>query len=105
MGVMKHYTAKFKNFTRWMKDVIKSGAADTSILEGNGQLSEVKISNRLESSPAVVVSGKYGYSANMERIINAQIGSKAQVQQFSERTLELNPRHPIIVALKTQYEL
>ena len=40
----------------------------------------------------------------MERIINAQVGAQQQVQQFSERVLEINPRHPIIVRLKELYE-
>ena len=106
--IQKHYTKKFKLFTKWMRDVIKQNTSvSTNALSGNGQLSEVKVSNRLESSPAVVVSGKYGYSANMERIINAQVGNNAQgkgVQQFSERTLEINPRHPIVVSLKEKYE-
>ena len=103
--LMKHYKKKFKKFTTWMRDAIRGSDANTTPGTGNGNLNEVKVSNRLETSPAVVVSGKYGYSANMERIINAQVGSGSnRAQQFSERTLELNPRHPVIVRLKELYE-
>jgi heat shock protein beta len=36
-------------------------------------VSSVKVSNRLASAPCVVVAGKYGHSANMERIMRAQV--------------------------------
>ena len=59
----KHYRRKFKKFAGWMRGVIRGSAASTAPGTGNGELREVKVSNRLERSPAVVVSGKYGYVA------------------------------------------
>lgn len=33
------------------------------------KVASVQISNRLSSSPCVLVSGKFGWSANMERLV------------------------------------
>lgn len=45
----------------WWKEVLGSA------------VSAVKVSTRLASSPAIVVTSKYGWSANMERIMKAQV--------------------------------
>ena len=52
--------AEFKELVAWWKDVL--GPAVTA----------VKISGRLATSPAIVVTSQYGWSANMERIMKAQ---------------------------------
>ena len=36
------------------------------------KVAKVQVSNRLSSSPCVLVSGKFGWSANMERLMKAQ---------------------------------
>merc|ERR1712159_796093 len=36
------------------------------------QVEKVTISNRIESTPCVLVTSQYGYSANMERIMKSQ---------------------------------
>jgi heat shock protein beta len=38
------------------------------------KVTAVKVSSRLSTTPCVVVSSKYGHSANMERIMKAQVG-------------------------------
>jgi hypothetical protein len=38
------------------------------------QVSSVKISNRLSTTPCVIVASKFGQTANMERIMKAQVG-------------------------------
>lgn len=52
----------------------------------------------MESSPAVIVTANYGYSANMERIMKAQTLQDAkQIPMISgHRSMEINPRHPIV---------
>ncbi|KAL3683593.1 hypothetical protein R1sor_001615 [Riccia sorocarpa] len=62
------------------------------------KVAKVKISNRLASSPCVLVSGKFGWSANMERIMKAQtLGDNSQMEFMrGRRILEVNPNHPII---------
>ncbi|KAF6163997.1 hypothetical protein GIB67_028701 [Kingdonia uniflora] len=81
----------FKDLTKWWKDVLVSENVDS-----------VKISNRLDNSPCVVVTSKYGWSANMERIMQSQTLSDANKQAYmrGKRVLEINPRHPIIKELR-----
>lgn len=61
----------------------------------------VQVSKRLNKIPAIVASAEYGHSANMERIIRAQGFAHGQSQSMmnGSRTLEINPRHPIITKL------
>ncbi|CAI8595585.1 unnamed protein product [Vicia faba] len=61
-------------------------------------VAKVQVSNRLSSSPCVLVSGKFGWSANMERIMKAQaLGDQASLEFMrGRRILEINPDHPII---------
>jgi Hsp90 protein len=53
-------------------------------------------------SPSVLVTSQYGYSANLERIMKAQAFADPSKAQFmlSKKTMEINPRHPLIAALK-----
>ena len=39
------------------------------------KVEKVGVTNRLTDSPAVVVSSKFGWSANMERIMRSQVGT------------------------------
>eukprot|EP00555_Chaetoceros_dichaeta_P003869 CAMPEP_0198249520 /NCGR_PEP_ID=MMETSP1447-20131203/1023_1 /TAXON_ID=420782 /ORGANISM="Chaetoceros dichaeta, Strain CCMP1751" /LENGTH=791 /DNA_ID=CAMNT_0043934179 /DNA_START=43 /DNA_END=2418 /DNA_ORIENTATION=+ len=64
-------------------------------------VSRALVSKRLGKVPAVVSSGQFGNSANMERIIRAQVFAHGQDdnQVKGMRTLEVNPRHPFIEKL------
>ncbi len=53
--------SEFKDLVSWWKKVLGE------------EVQSVKVSNRLTTTPCVVVAGKYGQSANMERIIRAQV--------------------------------
>lgn len=66
-----------------------------------GKVTKVTVSQRVETSPSIIVTSQFGYSANMERIAKAQTlnNPESHKQQQSQKTLELNPRHPIIVKL------
>merc|ERR1712199_132549 len=65
------------------------------------KIEKVTISNRVEATPCILVTSQYGYSANMERIMKSQAFSDAKRSSylFSKKTMEINPRHPIIVEL------
>ncbi|CAH8443134.1 unnamed protein product [Schistosoma rodhaini] len=67
---------------------------------------KVSISNRLTNSPCCVVTSEFGWSANMERIMKAQAlrDSSTMGYMAAKKQLELNPYHPMIKALKEQFE-
>ncbi|PPD67772.1 hypothetical protein GOBAR_DD35351 [Gossypium barbadense] len=68
------------------------------------KVAKVQISKRLSSSPSVLVSGKFGWSANMERLMKAQaLGDTASLEFMrGRRILEINPDHPIIKDLNVR---
>ncbi|CAK9142486.1 unnamed protein product [Ilex paraguariensis] len=62
------------------------------------KVAKVQVSKRLSSSPCVLVSGKFGWSANMERLMRAQTLGDTSSLEFmrGRRILEINPDHPIV---------
>jgi heat shock protein beta len=83
------YKDNFKPLTDALKDVY------------GDKVEKITISQRVEDSPSVMVTSKYGYSANMERIMKAQAFADNKQAQYlvSKKTMEINPRHPIVVEL------
>ncbi|GFP84880.1 heat shock protein 83 [Phtheirospermum japonicum] len=65
------------------------------------KVASVQVSNRLSTSPCVLASGKFGWSANMERLMKAQaVGDQSNLDFMkSRRVFEINPDHPIIRTL------
>ncbi|KAK9755141.1 hypothetical protein RND81_01G005300 [Saponaria officinalis] len=66
------------------------------------KVAKVQVSKRLASSPCVLVSGKFGWSANMERLMKAQTLGDTSSLEFmrGRRILEINPDHPIVKDLQ-----
>lgn len=89
----KHYKQIYKPLTDYLKDTFK------------GKINKVAVSQRVEGSPSVIVTAQHGYSANMERIIKAQTMSDTKsMAMMSMKTLEVNPRHPIVHELNKRVE-
>merc|ERR1712066_1113137 len=62
------------------------------------KIEKVVVSTRLDSSPCVLVTSKFGWSANMERIMKAQAGGDARAYEYmrGRRSLEINPSSSVI---------
>ena len=88
---LEELTDKFKPLAKYFETVLGS------------KIERVNISVRLTESPCALVAAKYGWTGNMEKLMASQSVGANQVEQqmhqyalSQKRTLEINPRHPII---------
>lgn len=65
---------------------------------GSSKVEKVTVSNRLTTSPCVIVTSEHGWSANMERIMKAQAlrDNSTMGYMAAKKNLEINPDHSII---------
>merc|ERR1711937_521318 len=73
------------------------------------QILRAEVSERLVESPCVLVTSKFGWTGNMQKIIQSQTHSKSQDMQRDyylnqKKTLEINTRHPIVKELLRRVE-
>merc|ERR1719476_603850 len=82
--------AAYEGLCKKVKDILGS------------KVEKVSISDRMVGSPCSLVTGEYGWSANMERIMRAQALRDSTMSKYmmAKKTMELNPQHPIVKSLK-----
>jgi len=70
------------------------------------KIEKVTLSDRIVHSPCVLVTGEFGWSANMERIMKAQALRDSSMTGYmqSKKTMELNPKHAIVSELRKKFE-
>ncbi|KAL1722314.1 Hsp90 protein-domain-containing protein [Schizophyllum commune] len=77
--------------------------------EARDAVRDVVITNRLVTSPCAVVADSFGYTANIQRLMSAQASHAKDKDPMLElamkaKTLEINPRSPLIEGLLRRVE-
>jgi len=83
----------FEALCKKMKEILGEG------------VEEVIVGERMVNSPASLVTTEYGWSANMQRIMKAQVLRDSQMSSFmmGKKKMEVNPNHVIMIELKKKF--
>jgi len=84
---------QFENLCKKMKEIL------------GDKVEDVLVSSSLVGSPATLVTTEFGWSANMQRIMKAQVLRDSAMSSFmvGKKKMEVNPDHVIMQSLQAKF--